>query len=181
MRQDNDPLLGHGLVQRPVETQIPSMTTDTFKPLTSTFELPANVAPSLRYLVPVGRALFALPLAFMSLGHFSSDTIGYAAASGVPAAGFFVPASGVLLLFGALSILLGWKTRLGALAVAMFLVPVTLKMHAFWAIEDAQAAMMQQISFLKNVAMLGGAALLGYFGAGPVSLDARSATTRTRI
>ena len=34
-------------------------------------------------------------------------------------------------------------------------------------------AQMQQIMFMKNLSMLGGALLIPYFGAGPLSLDAR--------
>jgi len=48
-------------------------------------------------------------------------------------------------------------------------------MHAFWAVDDPQQAMMDRIQFMKNVAMLGGALLITYFGAGPVSVDERRA------
>jgi putative oxidoreductase len=51
---------------------------------------------------------------------------------------------------------------------------VTLAMHAFWAMPDPMMRMMQQAMFMKNLAMLGGALLIAYFGAGPVSLDERA-------
>jgi putative oxidoreductase len=51
---------------------------------------------------------------------------------------------------------------------------VTLMMHNFWAIADPQMAQLQQGMFMKNLSMLGGALLIAHFGAGPVSLDARS-------
>ena len=47
-------------------------------------------------------------------------------------------------------------------------------MHAFWAISDPMMRMVQQAMFMKNLAMLGGALLITYFGAGPVSLDERA-------
>jgi putative oxidoreductase len=37
------------------------------------------------------------------------------------------------------------------------------------------AMAMQQVNFMKNLSMLGGALLILYFGAGPLSLDARRA------
>lgn len=132
-----------------------------------------NTHAAARYAVPAGRALFALPFVVMALGHFSSDTVAYAAASGVPLANIAVPLSGVLAIAGALSILIGYRARLGALALIAFLVPVTFMMHPYWAAPDAMTAAMQKIAFLKNVAMTGGALLIAYFGAGPVSLDQR--------
>jgi putative oxidoreductase len=126
-----------------------------------------------RYVVPVGRALFSLIFVMSSLSHFSARSIGYAASQGVPFASLLVPLSGLLALAGGLSIALGYRTKLGAWLIVLFLVPVTLTMHRFWGISDPMAAMMQQVMFMKNVTMLGGALLLTYFGAGPVSLDAR--------
>jgi putative oxidoreductase len=46
-------------------------------------------------------------------------------------------------------------------------------MHNFWAVQDPTVAQMEQINFLKNLSLLGGAILISYFGAGPLSLDAR--------
>jgi putative oxidoreductase len=47
-------------------------------------------------------------------------------------------------------------------------------MHAFWRLDDAAAIHVQQAMFMKNVALLGAALLVSHFGAGPLSLDARS-------
>lgn len=126
----------------------------------------------LRYLVPAGRLLYALIFIMGSLSHFSSQTVGYAAAKGVPMAFLLVPLSGVLSLAGGLSILIGYRARLGAWLLVAFLVPVTLMMHDFWAVQDPMMAQMDQAIFLKNVSMLGGALLIAHFGAGPLSVDA---------
>jgi putative oxidoreductase len=67
---------------------------------------------------------------------------------------------------------LGYRARLGAWLIVLFLVPVTLAMHNFWAVKDPMMAQMQMIMFMKNVSMLGGALLITQFGAGPLSLDA---------
>jgi putative oxidoreductase len=56
--------------------------------------------------------------------------------------------------------------------LALFLLPVTLMLHNFWAMQDPVTAQMHQVMFLKNVSMLGGALLILNFGSGPLSLDA---------
>lgn len=126
--------------------------------------------------VLVGRALFSLIFIMSSFGHFSSETIAYAANQGVPVSQVLVPLSGVLAFLGGLSILLGFHARIGAICIILFLIPVTLMMHNFWAISDLAQAQIQQIMFMKNLSMLGGALLVFNFGAGPVSFDERSKT-----
>jgi putative oxidoreductase len=128
----------------------------------------------MKYVVPVGRMLFASIFLTSFAGHFSANTIAYAAGAGVPAAGFLVPASGVLALIGGLSVLLGYRAKWGAWLLVAFLVPVTLAMHNFWAVKDPMAAQMQFVMFLKNLSILGGALLITQFGSGPFSLDARA-------
>ncbi|MBN1607622.1 MAG: DoxX family protein [Polyangiaceae bacterium] len=129
--------------------------------------------PQLRYIVPVGRVLFAAIFVVAAFGHFSSQSVAYAASQGVPLPGLAVPLSGVIALVGGASIALGYRARLGAWLIVLFLVPVTFTMHRFWAVGDPMMAQMQQIMFMKNLSMLGAALVLAYTGAGPVSLDAR--------
>ena len=91
----------------------------------------------------------------------------------MPFASIAVPAAGILALAGGLSILLGYRARIGAWLLVLFLVPVSFAMHNFWAVKDPMMAQMQMIMFMKNVSMLGGALLISQFGTGPWSLDAR--------
>lgn len=138
---------------------------------------PAEVAarkPAPEWIVPLARLLFAAIFIAAAPGHFASGTIAYAAKAGVPMASILVPISGALALVGGLSILLGFRARAGAWLIVLFLVPVTFWMHRFWGLTDSAAAQMQQVNFMKNMALLGGALLIAYFGAGPISFDARS-------
>jgi len=105
--------------------------------------------------------------------HFAHQTIAFAASQGVPMASVLVPASGLLALFGALSVLLGYRAKLGAWLIVVFLIGVT-PMHKFWGIADPMMQQMQMVMFMKNLAMLGGALLITQFGSGPWSLDARA-------
>lgn len=129
---------------------------------------------ALRYAVPIGRALFSCIFLLSALGNFTSQAIDYATSRGVPMASTLVPLSGVLLLLGGLSVALGFKTRIGAALLALTLIPVTFMMHRFWLETDTQVRMIEQIMFLKNLSMLGGAILLFYFGSGPISIDERA-------
>ncbi len=124
-------------------------------------------------VVVLGRFFFALIFLMAGANHFSKQTIGYAVSAGVPWASMAVPLSGVLAIAGGLSILLGYRAKLGAWLIVLFLIPVTLMMHKFWLVQDAMMAQIQMILFMKNVAMLGGALLISQFGAGPFSFDAR--------
>jgi putative oxidoreductase len=103
--------------------------------------------------------------------------IAAAAAHGTPWANVLVPFAGILAFVGGLSVAVGYHARWGAVALILFLVPVTLVMHRFWGLDDPQQAQMQMINFLKNVALIGGAALIVVHGAGAVSLDARAHRT----
>ena len=126
-----------------------------------------------RFLVPLGRLLFASIFILSSLELFSSRAVGYAVDAGVPVANVLVPLAGILALVGGVSVLLGYHARVGALLLVLFLLPVTLWMHRFWTAADPTAAAQQMANFLKNTAMLGAALMLTYFGAGPLSLDAK--------
>jgi putative oxidoreductase len=126
----------------------------------------------MRYLSLPGRILFALIFIMGGISDFSGTAIRYAAGHGVPAAHLLVPLAAVLALAGGLLVAVGFATRLGALLLVAFLVPVTLMMHDFWKVADPAARQMQLINFMKNVSMLGGALVLFVFGAGALSVDA---------
>jgi len=92
-------------------------------------EKASGVHPS---IVLLGRFLFSLIFIMSAAGHFSRETIAYAAAQGVPLASITVPLSGIVALLGGLSILLGYRAKLGAWIIMLFLIPVSLAMHRFW-------------------------------------------------
>lgn len=119
----------------------------------------------------VGRILFSLIFLTSAINHFSLQTIEYASSQGVPFALVLVPASGLIAIAGALSIIIGYKARAGGWLIVLFLLPVTLMMHQFWTISDPAMRQMQMAMFMKNISMLGGALLIAYFGSGPLSLD----------
>jgi putative oxidoreductase len=126
-------------------------------------------------VVLLGRIFLSAIFIAAAPRHFTREGIAHAAALGVPLAPVLVPLSGLLALAGGASLLVGYRASWGAWILVAFLVPVTLLMHAFWRLDDPAAIHAQQAMFMKNVALLGAALLVSHFGAGPISLDARSA------
>lgn len=106
----------------------------------------------------LARLLFALVVGSLALGNLLDleSAVGYAQSKGVPLAGLSVPLGSLGLVTGALSVLAGVYPALGAVAVAVFLVPITVIMHDFWTM-DGQDRQNEQIHFLKNVGLIGGA------------------------
>src|SRR5258705_5206123 len=127
---------------------------------------------STRYFALAARQLLSMIFIIASAGHFTPGTIALAAQHGVPIPGLLVPASGLIALAGGLSILFGYRAKFGAGLLVLFLVPVTLTMHNFWAMSDPIAFQIQLTLFMRNVLLLCGAMLVAHFGAGPLSLDA---------
>jgi putative oxidoreductase len=124
---------------------------------------------NMKYAVLFGRILYSAIFVLAGVGHFSEEKIGLAASQGVPFASILVPISGIMAIVGGLSVALGFKAKYGAWILAMFLVPVTIMMHRFGSVPDNDG--IQLVMFMKNVALLGGALLIAYFGSGPLSFD----------
>ncbi len=108
-----------------------------------------------------GRLLIAalfLPAGISKLTGFDG-TIGYIASAGLP-----LPMVGALIAIvlevgGSVALLLGYRTRAVALALALFTVLASLSFHAFWAV-PADQVMMQKLLFFKNLAVAGGLLVL---------------------
>ncbi|MEC3919855.1 DoxX family protein [Nocardia sp. CDC160] len=116
-------------------------------------------------LVLIGRILFALLFLGSGFGHLAQrkPMAEYAKFKGVPLADVAVPASGVLLLAGALSVLLGVWADLGMLLLIVFLVPTAFLMHPFWKETDPQAKQGEMAHFNKDIGLAGAALMLFAF------------------
>jgi putative oxidoreductase len=88
------------------------------------------------------------------------DGVGYARMKNVPAPELLVPVSGVMAVVGGLLVALGLWADLGALLLAAFIFPVAIGMHAFWKADDPMERMQEQVHFMKDVALGGGALAL---------------------
>lgn len=135
----------------------------------------------MKYVVFTGRVLFALIFLVAGLGHFSSQSINYAAAAGIPYSSILVPFSGILSIAGALSIITGYKARAGAWLLVAFMIPVTFLMHKFWTIPDPMMRQLDMAMFMKNIGLIGGAIFIAYFGSGPLSIGKKAKTTSISV
>jgi putative oxidoreductase len=107
----------------------------------------------------VGRLVFGGYFLYSGLNHFMMRKMmaGYAASKGVPAPDAAVLGSGLLLVLGGLSIVLGIRPHVGAGLIVVFLLGVTPMMHNFWAVTDPGQKMGDMINFTKNLALIGAA------------------------
>jgi uncharacterized membrane protein YphA (DoxX/SURF4 family) len=113
----------------------------------------------------LGRVLFASLFIMSGITHLTKveALAQYAASGGVPAPKVAVVVTGVMILVGGVSILLGYQPAVGALLLAIFLIPVAIIMHRFWGLADAAMAQSQRTHFWKNIAMAGAALMIYYF------------------
>lgn len=123
------------------------------------------------WIVPIARFLFSIIFLMSGFNHFTSGSISYAANQGIPMADILVPISGLIMIIGSLSIMLGIHARVGGVLILLFLIPTTILMHNFWSFADPQMQQMQMIHFMKNISMIGGALMITFYGAGPLSMD----------
>jgi putative oxidoreductase len=129
------------------------------------------------FLTFLARVLLTIVFFASVPAHFGPVDLGFAKAAGVPLANIVVPATGILQLIGAISVLLGYKTKLGAWLLILFLAPVTLVMHQFWSVSDPMLRQLQQGMFIRNLAIIGGLLIVSQFGGGAWSLDGRQGYT----
>src|SRR5437016_6918349 len=125
----------------------------------------------------VGRVALGTIFLVSGLGKLAAwhGTAAYAGSKGVSEV--LLAIATALELVGAVSVVLGFRARWGALALLVFLVPVTLVFHNFWAVPAPQQQM-EMANFLKNLAISGG--LLIVLGRGPGAFSIDSSRTPSR-
>lgn len=116
------------------------------------------------FLALAGRVLLAMMFLSYAFGKITNyeRSVQYIAAHGIPAAGPVCLAAIALEVLGGLSLVLGFMTRWGAAALAVFIVPATLMFHL---------GVNERVHLLKNIAILGGLLHVLAFGPGQASLD----------
>jgi putative oxidoreductase len=111
------------------------------------------------------------------LGGFSKfagleGTAGYIASKGLPLPGVLAFLTAALEVVGGIALAIGFQARIAALALALFTLLASILFHNFWAM-PADQAFVQQLMFMKNLAVAGGLLFVFSLGAGPASVDAR--------
>lgn len=124
----------------------------------------------------VGRVLIALIFVLSGWGKITGfeGTVGYIASKGLPLPQLGALAAIVVEVGGGLMLIVGWKARWAALAMAVFTGAAAFLFHNYWAV-PADMAQNQFIHFMKNISMMGGLLFVASFGSGPYSLERRAA------
>jgi putative oxidoreductase len=124
----------------------------------------------------VGRILISL--IFVISGFFKvagfSQMVGFLAAKGVPMPAVALALAAATELIGGLALLAGFKTRIAAWLLFLYLIPATLLFHNFWAMHGMEQQD-NMAHFMKNLAIMGGLLLIANYGPSAMSVDARSA------
>jgi len=105
----------------------------------------------------IGRIIAGGFFLMNGVNHFAKLNVmaGYAKSKGTFAPALSVGGTGVILLLGGASLLLGYHPTIGAALLAVFLLGVSFSIHNFWAIQEPQAKMMEMVNFMKNMGLLG--------------------------
>jgi len=127
-----------------------------------------------KYSPLIGRIFLAMIFLMSGFNKITGweGTSGYMSSKGMPLVSMFLFGAIVFELLGGLSVLLGFRARLGAFVLIIFLIPATLIFHDFWAFEG-MIRQTQMIMFMKNLTIIGGLLMVIGFGSGPFSLDLR--------
>ncbi len=132
--------------------------------------VPTTTGASFAALLPVtGRVLMSALFLVSGVGKLAAPaaTLATIEAAGLPLPTLSCGAATLVEIGGGLLLLAGYRTRLVALALALFAVATAVTFHA--ALGDQN----QMFHFLKNLAVAGGLLQVAAFGAGRLSLDAR--------
>ena len=110
----------------------------------------------------IGRVLFALLFISSGVNHFAQNSAmtAYAQYKKIPMAKIAVYVSGLILVLGGIYIALGFYADLGALLIAIFLIPTAFLMHAFWKESDTTAKSNERIAFFKDLSLAGAALII---------------------
>jgi putative oxidoreductase len=120
-------------------------------------------------LALIGRILLAITFIMSGLGKLGAPgaTQGYIAAMGMPAPLLAYIGAVAIEVGGGALLLVGYRSKLVAIALAVFCVITALVFH------HALGDQNQMIHFFKNLAMAGGLLQVAAFGPGSIGLDSR--------
>ncbi len=125
-------------------------------------------------VVVIARVLLALMFVLAGVFKFAglAGTAGYIASKGLPMPMLLAVLTAILEVVAGIALAVGFQARWAALALALFTLLASFIFHNFWAMPPEQM-MVNQLMFMKNLAVVGGLLFVFSFGAGPASMDAR--------
>ena len=124
----------------------------------------------MKYIPLAARICLSLIFLKAGISHILGfgDTVAMMSEQGLPLANVLLAGTVVFQLLGAISLLFGFKTKIGSILLIIFLIPASLVFH------NPIADPTQINDFLKNIGLIGGLLMLIYAGAGALSIDRQS-------
>lgn len=112
-------------------------------------------------VVLIARILFVAVFLASGIGHLAQTQAmaGYAKYKGVPLPTLSTIVSGLLMIVGSASVLLGVWGDLGSLLLLVAIAPIPFLMHRYWN-EEGEGRMNEQVQFNKTVSLVGAALAL---------------------
>lgn len=128
--------------------------------------------PTLTPLPVIGRVLLAMIFVLAGISKLGAiaTTSAHMASAGIPYANDLVWGAVALELGGGTLLIVGFLTRLVALALFFYTLTLALLFHPYWSVAGA-AARTQHAFFFGHLSMMGGLLFVVAFGAGPYSID----------
>jgi putative oxidoreductase len=125
-------------------------------------------------LALIGRVLLSIMFLLSGFGKIGAfaGTAGYIGSVGLPMPEVLAALAIVVEVGAGIALVIGFKARWAAAALAVFTVLAAVLFHNYWAM-PADKQMVQQLFFLKNLAVAGGLLMVVAFGAGAWSVDRR--------
>jgi putative oxidoreductase len=125
-------------------------------------------------------AIFVLSAVGQKIPKFS-ETAAYMGVEGVPMPKVMLAGAIVFLIVGGLSVAVGFKARIGATLLLVFLLLATYFFHDFWTQIDPLLKQDQMIHFMKNASMMGAMLIIIAHGPGLMSIDGRMTLARRSV
>jgi uncharacterized membrane protein YphA (DoxX/SURF4 family) len=125
------------------------------------------------YIFLAGRILYSLLLVIMGSNHFTklSSMTAFAGSMGLPAPGAFVIITGLMTVLGSISILVGYRGKIGAWLLTVSLFATAFLIHRFWGQADPVTMQGEMVQFIRDLALAGAALMITQTGTGPYSVD----------
>jgi len=129
----------------------------------------------------IGRILLAAIFLVSGIAKLTDTpgTVAHMVAMGIPYPDTLALVAGIAEVLGGIAIVTGLLTRAASLGLILFMIPTTLLFHPFWNFAG-EARLPQMVNFMKNLAIIGGLAVLMAQGAGRFSIDHRIRRARAR-
>jgi len=129
----------------------------------------------MKFVPLIGRILFSAVFIMFGFNHFAMGAgMAGMVPDFMPAKTLIVYLTGVVSVAGGLMVLVGFRTKLAALVLALFVLSTALFVHAGGFFAGDMAA---TTNFMKDLGLAGGALLIHHFGPGPMSMDHKAGTT----